>query len=78
MPQVWSGNQRIKDSDFQIVFKEQSAHNASVYLKSKILEEVDAFRYLDSVVRSNNRFEFKIFARTVRSAAVFDGLDRRI
>lgn len=59
------------------LFKQQrhSAHNAPVYLNGKALEEVEACRYLGSVIFGDNRLEFEISAKITEAAAAFGRLD---
>ncbi|PZC85635.1 hypothetical protein B5X24_HaOG215905 [Helicoverpa armigera] len=56
----------------------KSADNVPVYLSGKTLEEVGTFRYLGSLIRSDNRLESEISARIAKTAAAFGALKHRV
>lgn len=56
----------------------KSASDTAVYLGGKKLDEVNTFRYLGSLVRSDNRLESEISARIAKAAAAFGKLDQRV
>lgn len=58
--------------------RKTSADDTPVYLSGKPLEEVGSFRYLGSLVRSDNRLESDISARIAKAAAAFGGLNHRV
>lgn len=55
-----------------------SANETAIYLDRKQLEEVQCFRYLGNLIRSDNRLESELSARIASAAAAFGRLNRRV